>query len=288
MSILKQTTNLKLTQFTGSLNRFANLYSRYNSDMLKLDNSYGEVFAKCEELTEEVGTYTDRIVTLETDMSSVQETLTNYGERLDSIEEVIEEVSTQYVEDLRSRLDAVEVKVDNNASDISSLNVRVANLTSRITYAENDIVNTNARIDTVEGRVTTLERCCEEVRDTLADHNTRINANAEEIVGIKSRLDTDENNIAGNTLDIQTLATQNETQSAQIAELYERTEALEPHDIRVLQDKVQEIENEIGDLDELNTENKENLVGAINECLDVTHDEALTQEQIDDLLALLG
>lgn len=288
MSILNKTPNLELTQFTGSLNRFANLYSRYNSDMLKLDNSYGEVFAKCEELATEVGTYSERITTLETDMSSVQTTLTDYGERLEDIEEVIETVSTQYVEDLRSRLDAVEVKVDSNASDINSLNERVGNLTSRMTYAEKDIVDTNTRIGAVEDRVTVLEGCCDSVRDTLAQHDTRISDNATEIAGIKSRLDVDENNIASNTLDIQTLATQNETQSEQIAELYERTEALEPHDIRVLQDRVDAIEGEIGDLDELETEDKDSIVDAINEVRNQQHDDPLTPEQIDDLLALLG
>lgn len=288
MSILKKTPNLELTQFTGSLNRFANLYSRYNSDMLKLDNSYGEVFAKCEELAEEVGTYSERITTLETDMSSVKTTLTDYGERLEDIEEVIETVSTQYVEDLRSRLDAVEVKVDSNASDISSLNERVTNLTSRMTYAERDIGTTNGRIDALDVRVTTLEGCCESVNQTLIEHDGRISDNAAEIGGIKVRLDTDENNIASNTLDIQTLATQNETQSGQIAELYERTEALEPHDIRVLQDKVDAIESEIGDLDELETEDKDSLVDAINEVRQQQHDEPLSPEQIDDLIALLG
>lgn len=288
MSIINKTTNLKLTQFAGSLGAFANLYSRYNADMLILDNSYGEVFTKCEALEAEVGTYTDRIVALETGMESVNNTLTEYDDRLDSIESVIETVSTQYVEDLRARLDAVEVKVDSNANDISSLNDRVANLTSRITFAERDIVDTNSRIDGIDVRVTTLEGCCETVNQVLTEHNSRITGNANEIVGIKARLDVDENNIAGNATDIQTLATQNETQSAQIAELYERTEALEPHDIRVLQEKVETIETEIGDLTELETEHKDNLVEAINECLDTTQDEPLSEEQINDLLALLG
>lgn len=287
MSIINKTTNLELTQFTGSLGAFANLYSRYNADMLKLDNSYGRVFSICEALEAEVGTYTDRIIALETGMESVNNTLTEYDGRLDSIESVIETVSTQYVEDLRARLDAVEVKVDSNANDISSLNDRVANLTSRITFAERDIVDTNSRIDGIDTRVTTLEGCCETVNQVLTEHNGRITDNANEIIGIKARLDVDENNIAGNATDIQTLATQNETQSAQIAELYERTEALEPHDIRVLQETVQTIESEIGDLDMLETENKDSLVNAINEVNNLQHDEALTPEQIDNLLALL-
>lgn len=288
MSIINKTTNLELTQFTGSLGAFANLYSRYNADMLKLDSSYGRVFSICEALEAEVGTYTDRIVALETGMESVNNTLTEYDDRLDSIESVIETVSTQYVEDLRARLDAVEIKVDSNANDISSLNDRVANLTSRITFAERDIGTTNGRIDGIDARVTMLEGCCETVNQVLTEHDGRITDNANEIIGIKGRLDTDENNIAGNTTDIQTLATQNETQSAQIAELYERTEALEPHDIRVLQEKVETIESEIGDLDELETEDKDSIVDAINEVRNIQHDEPLTPEQIDDLLTLLG
>ena len=288
MSIINKTTNLKLTQFAGNIGAFANLYSRYNADMLILDNSYGEVFTKCEALEAEVGTYTDRIVALETGMESVNNTLTEYDDRLDSIESVIETVSTQYVEDLRARLDAVEIKVDSNANDISSLNDRVANLTSRITFAERDIGTTNGRIDGIDARVTMLEGCCETVNQVLTEHDGRITDNANEIIGIKGRLDTDENNIAGNTTDIQTLATQNETQSAQIAELYERTEALEPHDIRVLQEKVETIESEIGDLDELETEDKDSIVDAINEVRNIQHDEPLTPEQIDDLLTLLG
>lgn len=189
---------------------------------------------------------------------------------------------------MRARLDAVEIKVDSNANDISSLNDRVANLTSRITFAERDIGTTNGRIDGIDARVTMLEGCCETVNQVLTEHDGRITDNANEIIGIKGRLDTDENNIAGNTTDIQTLATQNETQSAQIAELYERTEALEPHDIRVLQEKVETIESEIGDLDELETEDKDSIVDAINEVRNIQHDEPLTPEQIDDLLTLLG
>ena len=288
MSIINKTTNLKLTQFAGNIGAFANLYSRYNADMLKLDSSYGRVFSICEALEADVGTYTDRIVALETGMESVNNTLTEYDGRLDSIESVIETVSTQYVEDLRARLDAVEIKVDSNANDISSLNDRVANLTSRITFAERDIGTTNGRIDGIDARVTMLEGCCETVNQVLTEHDGRITDNANEIIGIKGRLDTDENNIAGNTTDIQTLATQNETQSAQIAELYERTEALEPHDIRVLQEKVETIESEIGDLDELETEDKDSIVDAINEVRNIQHDEPLTPEQIDDLLTLLG
>ena len=288
MSILNKTPNLELTQFEGNLDKVAVIYSRYNSDMLKLDNSFGEVFATSEQLRQEVGTYSDRISTLETEMGTVNNTLVAYDERLDNIEVVIETVSTQYVQDLRDRLTALEAKVDDNTNDINSLNDRMATLTSRITYAEKDIVDTNARIDVVDGRVTTLEGCCEDVRGILTEHDARITANAGEISGIKNRLDIAENNIAGNSRDIQTIATQNETQSAQIAELYERTELLEPHEIRVLEDRVDALESEVGDLDNLNTEHKDNLVEAINECLDVTHDEALTPEQIDDLLALLG
>lgn len=250
MSILNKTTNMELTQFNGDILSFSNLYSIYNSDMLKIENYCSgiesridsrltameedieefesRVTAEFNTLDTKVDGYEDRITTLETCCENVNETITEYGTRLDAIELVIDTVSTQNIDDLVQRIDALEQKVDANTNNIDTLNTNLIEAVNRINELTAGLDNTNTALNALTVRVSTLETCCDDVRTTLADHNTRINANATDISALDARLTRDETNIAGNASDITILATQNNTQANQIQDLYERIANVDP------------------------------------------------------------
>lgn len=300
MSIIERTPKLDLTQYTGSSVK-AQFYANYNADMQKIDSGYatldeainGEegLGAKVSALETSVTTidekadnavstandaktttegFDTRVTTLEGKVSDletwaggVDTTLTAYDGRLDAIEEVIETVSTANINDLIARMDALEQKVDANTQSIDTLNDNVISAVNRIIDLETGLGTTNANLNTLAGRVTLLEDCCSSVRETLTDHNTRINKNASDISALDARLTRDETNIAGNASDITILATQNNTQSQQIDDLYSKYNALDPTSPTNLYSRVQTLEDVVGDTPLQTT--AQTVTGAINE-----------------------
>ena len=300
MSILDKTTNLELTQYGGSPVK-AQLYANYNSDMQKIDLSVSQlsasligVGARVTTLEGDMQTISNkadnavstaneakatadgmdtRVTAVEGDVSdlktwkndTVDPTLEAYDGRLDAIEEVIDTVSTANIDDLIARMDALEQKVDANTQSIDTLNDNLISAVNRITDLEAGLGTTNANINALAGRVTLLEDCCSSVRETLTDHNTRINKNASDISALDARLTRDETNIAGNASDITILATQNNTQSQQIDDLYSKYNALDPSSPTNLYSRVQTLENTVGDTPLQTT--AQTVTGAINELL---------------------
>ena len=300
MSIIEHTPKLDLTQYTGSSVK-AQFYANYNSDMQKIDSGYatldeaisGEeglgarvsalettVTTIDEKADNAVSTANDakttaegfdtRVTTLEGKVSDletwaggVDTTLEAYDGRLDAIEEVIETVSTANINDLIARMDALEQKVDANTQSIDTLNDNLISAVNRIVDLETGLGTTNANLNTLAGRVTLLEDCCSSVRETLTDHNTRINKNASDISALDARLTRDETNIAGNASDITILATQNNTQSQQIDDLYSKYNALDPTSPTNLYSRVQTLEDTMGN-SPLQTV-AQTVTGAINE-----------------------
>ena len=217
MSILNKTPRIELTQFTGNILNVANIYSRYNSDMLKIDNYVGGLeadinarFSAMEnnisefetsiretvttmtgafnDLSAEVGTYDNRLATLEAADVTINETLNAHAERLDTLEDTVASLDPQYVADLRARLTAAEQKVDTNATAIASLN-------GDVNRVEADIVTINGKLNTIDGRLesaetrlTNLENCCSEVRTTLTDLQSQITSNDADIANLQNRM----------------------------------------------------------------------------------------------------
>ena len=297
MSIIEHTTNLDLTQYSGSSVK-AQLYANYNSDMQKIDlavsqlsssligvgnrvttleGTVSDIDTKADRAIETANTaketaegFDTRVTTLEGKVSDletwaggVDTTLEAYDGRLDAIEEVIETVSTANINDLIARMDALEQKVDANTQAIDTLNDNVISAVNRIVDLETGLGTTNANLNVLANRVTLLEGCCEEVKNTLADHNTRINKNASDISALDVRLTRDETNIAGNASDIVILATQNSTQADQIDDLYSKYNALDPTSPTNLYSRVQTLEDVVGDTP-LQTVSQ-TVTGAINE-----------------------
>ena len=300
MSIIERTTKLELTQYSGSSVK-AQFYANYNSDMQKIDGGYatldeainGEegLGARVSALETSITTIdekadnavstaneakrtadgmSDRITAVEGRLDAydlwkvdVDGTLLAYDGRLDAIEEVIETVSTANINDLIARMDALEQKVDANTQSIDTLNDNLISAVNRIVDLETGLGTTNANLNALAGRVTLLEGCCEEVRTTLADHNTRINKNASDISALDVRLTRDETNIAGNASDIVILATQNSTQAEQIDDLYSKYNALDPASPSSLISRVTTLEDTVGDTPLQTT--AQTVTGAINE-----------------------
>lgn len=314
MSIIERTTNLELTQYSGSSVK-AQLYANYNSDMQKIDGGYatldnainGEegLGARVSALETSITTIdekadnavstaneakrtadgmSDRITAVEGRLDAydlwkvdVDGTLLAYDGRLDAIEEVIETVSTANINDLIARMDALEQKVDANTQSIDTLNDNLISAVNRIVDLETGLGTTNANLNALAGRVTLLEGCCEEVRTTLADHNTRINKNASDISALDVRLTRDETNIAGNASDIVILATQNSTQADQIDDLYSKYNALDPASPSSLISRVTTLEGVVGDTPLQTT--AQTVTGAINELFE--HSTDVDADEVD-------
>ena len=325
MSIISRTPNMGLTQWDGDIAIRAGLYSRYNSDMLAIDTEFhtldeaingdeglGARVSALETSVSEISDKADNAVSTANEaketadgMSArvtavegrldaydlwkvdVDDTLVAYDGRLDAIEDVIATVSTANINDLIARMDALEQKVDANTQSIDTLNDNLIGAVNRITDLEAELGTTNANLNALTGRVITLEGCCEEVRTTLADHNSRINQNAGDISALDARLTRDETNIAGNASDITILATQNSTQAGQIDDLYSKYNALDPASPSSLISRVTTLENVVGDTPLQTT--AQTVTGAINElyehATDVDADEVDYDNTTSELVA---
>lgn len=300
MSIIERTTKLELTQYSGSSVK-AQFYANYNSDMQKIDGGYAtldeaingeeglgarvsaletsittidekadnavsianDAKTTAEGFDTRVTTLEGKVSDLETWAGGVDTTLEAYDGRLDAIEDVIATVSTANINDLIARMDALEQKVDANTQSIDTLNDNLISAVNRIVDLETGLGTTNANLNALAGRVTLLEGCCEEVRTTLADHNTRINKNASDISALDARMTRDETNIAGNASDIVILATQNSTQADQIDDLYSKYNALDPASPSSLISRVTTLEGVVGDTPLQTT--AQTVTAAINE-----------------------
>lgn len=232
MSIINKTTNLGLTQFTGSLTAFANLYSRYNADMLILDEHVGgyeaSINTRMDTLETLVNSYETRVETLETCCSDVNTTLLNYGSRLVEIERVIDTVSTANVDDLTERVNALENKVQVNADNIDIVKIDLGDLKDRVSTLESKEVDDARQIASNTGRIITLELCCEEVKTTLSGYDARISKNSDDIAELIARVEHDELNISANAQDITILSTQVRANTSDIEDLKNAFDELDP------------------------------------------------------------
>ena len=280
MSILNKTPRIGLTQFTGNILKSANIYSRYNSDMLKLDEYVGGMTEDIDnrltametdiadfksdvndtvasmteafnELSTEVGTYDNRLTSLEEANVAINETLEAHAERLTTLEDTVASLDPQYVADLRARLTAVEQKVDTNATAIASLNDDVNRIELDIQSIEADVVTIEGRLDSAETRLTNLENCCTDVQATLVDLQNQITSNDGDIASLQTRMGEAENNIAGNAQDIITVTTQTAVNTSDIAELKTKVGDLEDaiQEVDDWEDRIESVENTVAGYD---------------------------------------
>lgn len=208
MSIIEQTTKLLLTQFKGSSIKPA-ILNYYTADMKKLDDYATGADERLSALEAEDVLLDGRLDTLEGwKDNTVDPALTSYGNRLDAIEAVIENVSDQNIRDLMERLAALEEKVAANTEAIDGHSTRIDALEDSFNELQNGIRTNAANIVALDRRVTTLENCCE----TVSEHLTEIDGTLLEHTGLISGLRTDVNrnaaNIQANAEDITILAGQ--------------------------------------------------------------------------------
>ena len=282
MSIINKTSRLGLTQFTGNLTAFANLYSRYNADMLIIDDAIGvfeqQISDKVDGLEALVNSYETRVSDLETCCSDVNVTLTNYGSRLNSIERVIDTVSTQNIDDIIARVDALENKVQANTDNIDIVKLDVSDLKDRVSSLETKQVEDAQQISRNTGRIIQLETCCTEVQQTITGLSDRIDANASDILTLGDRLTRDEGNIAANAQDIVILSSQVSANTSDIEDLKSAFDALDPTSQFELVRQVAVNTEAIGTLNTV-TANHTISIGNLNDRMD------LVDAEVADLTA---
>lgn len=227
MSVLRETTNLHLTLYDSS-GDLPSYLMHYSDDMGKLDEAYGNVDGRLIVLEETATAHDERLTNLETCCNDVNITLSSYGDRLIAIENVIATVSTQNINDIIARVDALETKVQTNSELIHELNDNFTDMNTRLGTAETQIRVNKTDIETVTGRVVILENCCAEVRETLRAFDLRISKNTDDISDILLRFERDESNITANAQDIIILSQQVETNSHNIDELTHALGDLDP------------------------------------------------------------
>lgn len=227
MSILKATDNLLLTLYESSSD-LPTYLEHYSDDMKKIDNAWlghNEWLSRLDEISQD---HESRVVALEECCVEAKETLTNHGQRLAIIEDVIATVSTQNINDIIARVDALEHKVEANASQIHEINDNITVINGRIATAEENITANGVAINGLNSRVSVLEECCAEVRDTLGNLDVRITKNTNDISDLILRVERDEGNIAGNANDITILSEQVQTNAHNIDELTHALDDLDP------------------------------------------------------------
>lgn len=231
MAIIEHTSNLNLTQFRGSSIKPA-IFEYYNSDMQKIDTAFDTledtVITKVDDFEVIVNSFNGRVTTLEGCCEDVNTTLLNYGNRLVSIEAVIATVSTQNIDDLTERVNALENKVNANTTNIDILRTELHEVIERVATAESTLVEHASQLTNHEFRLDTLEACCAEVRETLSAYDARITKNANDISALDARLTRDEGNIAGNAQDITILSGQVAINTADIEDLKQGLAELDP------------------------------------------------------------
>ena len=208
MSIIERTTKLLLTQFKGSSIKPAFL-NYYTADMKKLDYYAIGADNRLSALEAEDVLLDGRLDTLEGWADdTVNPTLTSYGNRLDAIEAVLENVSDQNIRDLMERLSALENKVDANTTAISGLATRVDALEDELVSIRNGINNIGSDLVALGRRITRLEDCCEEVRSQIAGIEDILDNHGELLSGLRTDVNRNTENIQANAEDITILAGQ--------------------------------------------------------------------------------
>ena len=208
MSIIERTTKLLLTQFKGSSIKPAFL-NYYTADMKKLDDYAIVADNRLSALEAEDVLLDGRLDTLEGWADdTVNPTLTSYGNRLDAIEAVLENVSDQNIRDLMERLSALENKVDANTTAINGLAGRVDALEDELVSIRNGINNIGADLVALGRRITRLEECCEEVRTAIDGIEDILDNHDELLAGLRTDVNRNTENIQANAEDITILAGQ--------------------------------------------------------------------------------
>ena len=226
MSKILRTVNLELTKYTGiALPLF---FGDYSSDMQKIDDAFGALDSRFVALETAVTDHETRISTLETCCSDVNITLSSYNDRLIQIETVIRTVSTQNINDLIARMDALENKVQTNAEQIHEINDNLGDFDTRLSAVEVLSRTNKTDIESLTGRVITLENCCSEVRETLTAFDLRITKNTDDISDMLLRFERDESNITANANDIIILSQQVQTNAHNIDDIIHALGDLDP------------------------------------------------------------
>ena len=220
MSIIERTTKLLLTQFKGSSINPA-FMEYYTSDMKKIDDAYTSVDNRLSALETASQDYAERLTSLESWKSTTDTIITEYDNRLDAIEAVIETVSTANIDALTLRVDALEDKAETNSQHIATLFGNYEAVSNAIQALQRVDTEHDARITVLENKVSTLEDCCSEVRTTLSQYGTRITQNENDIDTLNNRIIDDEALIRANAQDIAILATQVQTNAANINRILE-------------------------------------------------------------------
>lgn len=124
------------------------------------------------------------------------------------IQRVIDTVSTQNIDDLLARIQALEIKVDNNANIINGLLESINGLSSELGKTNNRVSTIVGELETVKSDIENLKQCCDNVLSTLTTHGERITQNETAITNINNEIVRMKEDIIGNAQDITTLATQ--------------------------------------------------------------------------------
>lgn len=141
-------------------------------------------------------------------MSIIDALINSINEDIEDINRIIDTVSTQNIDNLTARLDALEVKVDNNANIIASLADNLRSLSDEVVKNRNNITNIYSIINELQTDVADLKTCCQDVRNVLTTYGDRISNNENNITTINTELARVKNDVIGNARDIATLATQ--------------------------------------------------------------------------------
>lgn len=192
MSIIERTTNLELTQFKGSSIKPA-LLEYYTSDMKKIDDG----------------------------VAIINDLLVAYDARLDSIELIIDTVSTANVDHLTERVDALEQKVETNSEQITHFLEDVEMLDGRIDALEATYTQYGSRITTLENKVSHLEECCADVKSDLSAIHTTLDVHAELLEGLRTDVNKNRHDIEANAQDITIIATQCQTNAENINKIFD-------------------------------------------------------------------
>lgn len=226
MPKIVRTNNLDLTKYTGiTLPLF---FGDYSSDMQKIDDAYANIEEQISGIDTLVTSHGERITTLEACCEDVNNTLTDYGQRIAVIETVIDTVSTQNIDDIILRVNALENKVEANSLQIHEINDNLTDMQDRLATDETKIAGNTTRIVALEGRVTTMEDCCTNVNDRLNGHDIAISQIESDVSDIVVRLTRDEGNISANAQDIVILSQQVQTNAHNIDDIIHALGDLDP------------------------------------------------------------
>jgi len=204
------------------------LFNDLTNNFSIIDTALSNDNTRIETINETLTLMDERVTTLETCCENVNNTLTDYGQRIAVIETVIDTVSTQNIDDIILRVNALENKVEANSLQIHEINDNLTDLQDRLATDETKIAGNTTRIVALEGRVTTMEDCCTNVTDRLNGHDIAISQIESDVSDIVVRLTRDEGNISANAQDIVILSQQVQTNAHNIDDIIHALGDLDP------------------------------------------------------------